>query len=84
MQFIAKYGKTDMKNMDEFNRKFEVFKNNYKRIVDHNAIEDAGFTLEINRFADLTDEEFISKYTGAIVPKHKTQKMKNWTVPIEQ
>ena len=73
-----------MKSMDEFNRKFEVFKNNYKRIVDHNAIEDAGFTLEINRFADLTDDEFISKYTGAIVPKHKTQKMKNWTVPTEQ
>jgi len=83
MQFIAKFGKTDMKNLDEFNQKFEIFRRNYKRIVEHNAIKDSGFSLEINKFADLSDEEFISKYTGAIVPKHKTDKMKNWTVPTE-
>jgi len=51
----------------------EIFKNNYKRIVDHNAIEDSGFELEINKFADLTDDEFIAGYTGLIVPKHKTE-----------
>jgi hypothetical protein len=45
-----------------------VFRNNYKRIVDHNAILDSGLTLEVNKFADLTDDEFISKYTGAIIP----------------
>ena len=83
MQFIAKFGKIDMKNLDEFNDKFDIFRRNYKRIVEHNAIKDSGFSLEINKFADLSDEEFISKYTGAIVPKHKTDKMKNWTVPTE-
>lgn len=83
LQFIAKYGKTDMQNLDEFNQKYDVFKQNYKRIVDHNAIEDSGFTLEINKFADMTDEEFISKYTGAIVPKERSDKMKGWTVPTQ-
>ena len=80
MQFIAKYSKTDMQNMDEFNHRYGVFKDNYKRIVDHNQIPDSGFSLEINKFADLTDEEFISKYTGAVIPKEKTEKMKNYCI----
>jgi C1A family cysteine protease len=69
--------------MGEFDYRYGVFKQNYKRIVDHNAIPDSGFSLEINKFADLTDDEFISKYTGAIVPPSKTEKMKDWTVPQE-
>jgi C1A family cysteine protease len=81
MQFIAKYSKTEMQNMDEFNHKYDIFKDNYKRIIEHNSIPDSGFSLEINKFADLTDDEFISKYTGAVIPKEKTEKMKNWTVP---
>ena len=67
--------------MEEFDFRYNIFKNNYKRIVDHNSIPDSGFSLEINKFADLTDEEFISKYTGAIVPESRSEKMKNWTVP---
>lgn len=35
--------------------------------------------MEINRFADMTDEEFISQQTGLKVPKHKTDKMKNFS-----
>lgn len=47
----------------------------------HNAIgmAETGWEMEINKFADMTDEEFISKYTGVIVPKHKTDKMKNFS-----
>ena len=52
--------------------------------MSHNAIEDSGFSLEINKFADLSDEEFIAKHTGLIVPKHKTEKMKDWVVPQQQ
>jgi hypothetical protein len=36
-------------------------------IEDHNKLYNSGkaqFDMEINKFADLTDEEFISKYTG--------------------
>jgi len=68
---------------EEFYHRYSIFKSNYKRIVEHNQIEDAGFTLEVNKFADLTDDEFIAKYTGLKVPEAVTEKMKNWTVPVE-
>jgi hypothetical protein len=60
-----------------------VFTNNYKRIIDHNAIPDSGFELEVNMFADLTDEEFIRGYTGLRVPAWKTEAFKNLSVPLE-
>lgn len=41
-------------------------------MVTHNLIPDSGFELEINQFADLSDEEFLSKHTGLRVPGHKT------------
>jgi cathepsin K len=70
LKFISKYGKTNQ-SQDEFYRRYAVFRKNYKRIVDHNAIPDSGFELEVNRFADLTDEEFIAKYTGLVVPEKR-------------
>ena len=80
LQFIAKYQKTQSTEK-EFYHRFSIFKKNYKRIIAHNAIEDSGFSLEVNKFADLSDEEFIGQHTGLIVPKHKTEKMREWTVP---
>jgi hypothetical protein len=80
LQFISKYQKTSSTE-EEFYSRFEIFKSNYQRILSHNAIEDSGFTLEINKFADLSDEEFIARHTGLVVPSHKTDKMRNWTVP---
>ena len=82
MEFIARYGKTQY-DENEFYKRYEIFKSNYKRVVDHNAIPDSGFELEINQFADLTDEEFISKYARLIVPAHKTAANKGKSVRLE-
>lgn len=82
---MAKFGKTQQTE-EEFYRRFEIFRSNYKRIVDHNAIPDSGFELEINQFADLTDEEFISTHTGLKVPKHVTERLERegLSIPAEE
>lgn len=61
----------------EFYHRFEVFKSNYKRIIDHNKIPDSGFELEVNKFADMTDEEFVSQNGRLMVPNHKTENFKD-------
>ena len=54
-----------------------------ERINTHNAIPDSGFELEVNKFADMSDEEFIQKQTGLRVPKGQTAKMQGGSVAIE-
>jgi len=60
-----------------------IFRDNYKRIVDHNTIRDSGFELGINKFADLTEDEFLAGYTGLKVPEEVTRRveMKGLKVP---
>lgn len=82
LQFISKYGKEQM-SQKEFWLRFDIFKKNYKRVLDHNAIPDSGFEVEINHFSDLTDEEFVKYHTGLIVPKHKTESLKGLRVEPE-
>ncbi|KAH0434058.1 hypothetical protein IEQ34_026902 [Dendrobium chrysotoxum] len=53
--------------LDEKERRFEVFKENLRYIDEHNAAADAGvhsFRLGLNRFADLTNEEYRASYLG--------------------
>ena len=71
LEFVAKFGKTHQSETD-FQKKFYTFRDNYKKIVEHNQIPDSGFELEINKFADLTEEEFLEQYTGLKVPRDVT------------
>ncbi|KAG1363324.1 oryzain alpha chain [Cocos nucifera] len=53
--------------LDEDERRFEIFRENLRFIDQHNAAADAGvysFRLGLNRFADLTNEEYRSTYLG--------------------
>ncbi|XP_073010005.1 oryzain alpha chain-like [Typha latifolia] len=53
--------------IDEEENRFEIFKDNLKYIDQHNAAADAGvhaFRLGLNRFADLTNEEYRAKFLG--------------------
>merc|ERR1711973_327766 len=67
-KFKTKYGKTLLTGEEHDARK-NIFANNLKFIEKHNA-EHAlclhTFTVGINKFADLTNEEFIKIYTGEI------------------
>ena len=55
--YIAKFSKS-YKNKDEYNARFEAFKENYRKVQDHNSRNEASFKLGINKFSDLTNEEF--------------------------
>lgn len=57
--FIQTYGKSY--KSEEIQRRFEIFRQNLDYVNKHNA-EEHSYTVSINRFADLTVEEFASKF----------------------
>lgn len=70
--FKTKYGKNHLTSQEHDARK-NIFANNLKFIEKHNAEHALGlhtFTVGINKFADLTNEEFIKEYTG-VIPKER-------------
>eukprot|EP01099_Mayorella_cantabrigiensis_P001826 TRINITY_DN179_c0_g1_i1.p1 TRINITY_DN179_c0_g1~~TRINITY_DN179_c0_g1_i1.p1 ORF type:complete len:332 (+),score=98.75 TRINITY_DN179_c0_g1_i1:51-1046(+) len=50
---------------DEFHYRFRVWKSNLKFVVENNARPDVTYTVSMNKFADLTVNEFVERYTGA-------------------
>ena len=53
--------------LGEKDRRFEIFKDNLRFVDEHNAAADKGehsFRLGMNKFADLTNEEYRSMYLG--------------------
>lgn len=72
-RFREDFGKA-YDNFDEMRDRFNVFRQNLRTIVTHNN-ENRNFTLGVNRFTDLTNEEYSDKYLGGFVnkefwPKH--------------
>jgi uncharacterized protein (UPF0371 family) len=56
VQFLAKYGKVQA-SKEETIRRYQVFKDNLRMIRAHNALESAPFDMEVNWFADMSDQE---------------------------
>nr|CAB3485977.1 unnamed protein product [Digitaria exilis] len=74
-EWMATHGRT-YNALGEEERRYEVFKDNLRYIDEHNAAADAGlhsFRLGLNRFADLTNEEYRATYLGV---KNKPQREK--------
>lgn len=61
--WLVKHGKS-YNALGEKEQRFQIFKDNFQYIEEQNAVEDRSFKLGLNRFADLTNEEYRSKYTG--------------------
>lgn len=59
-EFVSKYNKI-YETHTEMNNRLNIFKNNLKKIIEHNNSNDT-FTMAINQFADLTPEEFKKYY----------------------
>ena len=81
-KFVATYGKSyaSMEHMDE---RYEAFKHNFGKISDHNSSVDesgrlAPFRMAINRFSDMTEEEFVAERlgTGALPIRNRTKTLK--------
>lgn len=67
--WLVKHGKA-YNGLGEKEKRFEIFKDNLRFIDEHNA-QDLSFKLGLNRFADLTNEEYRAKYLGTKVSGKK-------------
>lgn len=61
--WMAQHGRV-YKDGQEKERRFGVFRNNFEYIEKFNNGVDRGYKLAINKFADISNEEFRSIYTG--------------------
>ena len=62
---MASYGRV-YKHNEEKARRQAIFKQNLEFIERFNNEGNKSFRLSLNRFADLTNEEFVASHTGAI------------------
>ncbi|KAK9054321.1 hypothetical protein SSX86_025399 [Deinandra increscens subsp. villosa] len=75
--WLVKHGKT-YNAIGEKDTRFQIFKDNLRFIDDHNS-GDRSYKLGLNKFADLTNEEYRTTYTGikTIDAKKKVSKVKS-------
>nr|CAD1842288.1 unnamed protein product [Ananas comosus var. bracteatus] len=64
-EWMAEYGRV-YKDNDEKMRRFQIFKNNVNHIETFNSRNGNSYTLGINQFTDMTNNEFVAQYTGGI------------------
>ena len=62
-KFISEFGKK-YDSIEETVKRYTIFKDNYRRIQEHNA-KNSNYELGVNQFADLTLDEFAAKYLGS-------------------
>ncbi|XP_010052203.2 senescence-specific cysteine protease SAG12 [Eucalyptus grandis] len=62
-EWMAIHGRI-YKDAVEKAKRYEIFKENVKHINAFNNGKDKGYKLAVNKFADLTNEEFRASYTG--------------------
>ncbi|PWA77623.1 granulin repeat cysteine protease family protein [Artemisia annua] len=65
--WLVQHGKT-YNALGEKDRRFEIFKDNIRFIDEHNSVE-RSYKVGLNKFADLSNEEYRTMYTG--VKKNK-------------
>ena len=61
--WMAEHGRV-YTNDEEKQLRFQVFKDNVALIDAHNGNPDKGFTLAVNKFTDLTNNEIRASYNG--------------------
>lgn len=57
--FIARHARS-YGNKEEHAKRFDIFRSTFDMVQRHNARKDVTSVLEINKFADMADEEFSS------------------------
>ncbi|KAJ8772838.1 hypothetical protein K2173_028015 [Erythroxylum novogranatense] len=62
-EWLAKHGKA-YNGLGEKERRFQIFKDNLRFIDEHNS-ENHTYRVGLNRFADITNEEYRAVYLGA-------------------
>ncbi|XP_044461281.1 ervatamin-B-like [Mangifera indica] len=62
-QWMVQHGRT-YEDQAEKEMRFEIFKQNLEFIENFNKAGNRSYSLSINQFSDLTDEEFLASHTG--------------------
>ncbi|XP_041004320.1 cysteine proteinase COT44-like [Juglans microcarpa x Juglans regia] len=76
MSWLARHGKA-YNGLGENEKRFEIFKDNLRFIEEHNT-QNRTYKVGLNRFADLTSEEYRALYLGTRTdPKRRVMKSKN-------
>ena len=75
--WLVKYGK-NYNGIGEKERRFQVFKDNL-RFIDQQNSENRSYKLGLNRFADLTNQEYRSMYLGTRLNtnRHRSNRSKS-------
>jgi hypothetical protein len=58
-------------------QRFRVFKNNLLYVNAHNEKKNSTYSLGLNQFADMSNQEFRAKYTGTKIDKNRRLKRKS-------
>jgi len=58
-------------SLEEFEKRFEIFRTNLHNIVSHNSQTTFNFTLSVNHFADLTQNEFKELYVTGLLESNR-------------
>jgi hypothetical protein len=61
------------------NQRRVIFKKNLEKVNKHNSNGTHTYTLAMNKFSDLTEEEFITSYMGYKKPDNNTVLFFNFT-----
>ena len=65
VHFQDRFNKT-YDSLIEFERRFEIFKSNFQTILLHNSDTNNNSTMTVNKFTDLTPDEFKQKYISGL------------------
>jgi C1A family cysteine protease len=71
-EWLVKHGKS-YNALGEKDKRFEIFKDNLKFIDEHNS-QNLSYKLGLNRFADLTNEEYRTKFLGTRMDPNRRMK----------
>ncbi len=75
--WMAQHNK-DYFNIEEYKYRFEVWRNAHAEIALHNARPEVSFTKEMNKFGDLTSQEFQKLYLGMKPSQGKEDRQDKW------
>jgi len=66
MGFLKKFEKK-YETLEALEKRFDIFKQNLKEIVEHNFYSEKNYTMGVNQFTDLTPAEFKEQYAGGLL-----------------
>ncbi|GAV89874.1 Peptidase_C1 domain-containing protein/Inhibitor_I29 domain-containing protein [Cephalotus follicularis] len=76
-EWMAQHGRVYKDTMEK-ERRYKIFKANFERVQTFNSGVDKGYKLGVNKFADLTNDEFRALHTGY---KRITSKLSSTSKP---